>query len=197
MKFDFDAEAVRTPVRTFCPCCHKRLARTLSKTFYRNPFHNWEVTRQKIRAEQAATRLDMEVNGVVCAKCLANGAVRRTYPPKPYIPRLSKPSPRAWPKVYLSHSINTVWLADFPMTPKNLVCPTTGEYLLQIPTSTPEELATRFTVRSFPCDLGMTDCMARYEEHKAARANAITDWESATRDARLAPPATPTQGGSE
>ncbi len=134
--YKFGAVKLSHKVLTVCQCCDREYTHNLQKSLYNNGFHNMQESKSNwyAWAEKEGERISKE--GAICTTCDRAGATPIpgwTMPP--FTPRKPQKPQKPVAKLYLSPSINTLWLCSENESLNKLVCPETGEPLLQIPYS--------------------------------------------------------------
>lgn len=147
-------------VLTVCQSCDREYYHNLQTSLYDNGFHNMQESKSKWYewAEKEGERISKE--GAICTTCKRAGVKPIpgwTMPP--FAPRKPQKPYKPIAKLYLSPSINTLWLCSENESLNKLQCPETGEPLLQLPYS-PDNPDTRVK-KPFPAEY-VSDAQAVY-----------------------------------
>lgn len=159
--YRFDAVKLSHKVLTVCQCCDREYTHNLQKSLYNNGFHNMQESKSQWYewAEKEGERISKE--GAICTTCKRVGAKPIpgwTMPP--FTPKKPQKPYEPIAKLYLSPGAGILWLCSKGEKLNRLVCPETGEPLIQIPYS-PENPGTSVK-KPFPAEC-VSDAQTAYK----------------------------------
>lgn len=69
----FNEVTMRRKIRIHCPECGKKRYKTISRSYFRNGFHNESETRDKYNKELDNETAKLQLKGIICSPCENKG----------------------------------------------------------------------------------------------------------------------------